>query len=133
MPRPDRLKLIEKLQQIRTSRVICYLTSMRPGLNASIADDQVREILEHLLALPSRPIPKLDIFIASNGGSGVIPWRLVFLFREFATSFNVLVPYRAYSAATLIALGADEIVMHPFGELGPIDPTVSNQFNPRAQ
>ncbi|MDH5752971.1 MAG: hypothetical protein OEZ59_11230, partial [Deltaproteobacteria bacterium] len=26
--------------------------------------------------------------------------------------------------------GADEIVMHPFGELGPIDPTVSNAFNP---
>jgi len=27
-------------------------------------------------------------------------------------------------------LGADEIVMHPFAELGPIDPTVSNEFNP---
>jgi hypothetical protein len=26
--------------------------------------------------------------------------------------------------------GADEIVMHPFAELGPIDPTVSNEFNP---
>jgi len=52
------------------------------------------------------------------------------LFREFSKSFNVLVPYRAYSAATLLALGADEIVMHPFAELGPIDPTVSNDFNP---
>ena len=29
-----------------------------------------------------------------------------------------------------MALGADEIVMHPFAELGPIDPTVSNDFNP---
>jgi hypothetical protein len=54
----------------------------------------------------------------------------VSLFREFSESFNVLVPYRAYSAATLLALGADEIVMHPFGELGPIDPTVGNDFNP---
>lgn len=100
-------------------------------MNASMADDQVREMFDHLLGLPSRPVSKLDIFIASNGGSGVIPWRLVSLFREFAKSFNVLVPYRAYSAATLVALGADEIVMHPFGELGPIDPTVSNQFNPK--
>jgi hypothetical protein len=56
---------------------------------------------------------------------------LVSLFREFCTSFCVLIPYRAYSAATLIALGADEIVMHPFGELGPIDPSVSNDFNPK--
>jgi hypothetical protein len=55
---------------------------------------------------------------------------LVALFREFAKSFNVLIPYRAYSAASLLALGADEIVMHPFAELGPIDPTVSNDFNP---
>jgi hypothetical protein len=30
-------------------------------------------------------------------------------------------------------LGADEIVMHPFAELGPIDPTVSNEFNPSEQ
>jgi len=30
----------------------------------------------------------------------------------------------------MLALGADEIVMHPFAEMGPIDPTVSNDFNP---
>lgn len=95
-----------------------------------IADDSVRVFFDHLLLLPSRPIAKFDLFLCSNGGAGTVPWRLVSLFREFATSFNVLIPYRAYSAATLIALGADEIVMHPFGELGPIDPTVSNEFNP---
>ena len=30
----------------------------------------------------------------------------------------------------MLALGANEIVMHPFGVLGPIDPTVTNEFNP---
>ncbi len=35
--------------------------------------------------------------------------------------------------ASLLALGADEILMHPFAELGPIDPTVSNDFNPVEQ
>ena len=43
---------------------------------------------------------------------------------------SALLPYRAYSAATMLALGADEIVMHPFAEMGPIDPTVSNDYNP---
>lgn len=56
---------------------------------------------------------------------------MVALFREFAKIFSVLIRYRAYSAATLMMLGADEIVMHPFGELGPIDATVINDFNPR--
>jgi ClpP class serine protease len=53
-----------------------------------------------------------------------VPWRLISLFREYAAKVAVLLPYRAYSAATLLALGADEIVMHPFAEMGPIDPTV---------
>jgi len=64
------------------------------------------------------------------GGSGTTPWRIVSLLREYAKEFNVLIPFKAYSAATLIALGADEILMHPCGELGPIDPTVSNDYNP---
>ncbi len=59
-----------------------------------------------------------------------MPWRLVALFREYTSRICVLIPYRAYSAASLLALGADEIVMHPFAELGPIDPTVSNDYNP---
>ena len=98
-----------------------------PGL---IADDSVRVFFDHLLLAGSRPVSKLDVFLCSNGGSGTVPWRLVSLFREFSKSFGVLIPYRAYSAASLLALGADEILMHPFAELGPIDPTVSNEFNP---
>jgi hypothetical protein len=34
----------------------------------------------------------------------------------------VIVPYVAFSAATILALGADEIVMHPYSNLGPVDP-----------
>jgi hypothetical protein len=133
MPRRERVRLIKKIQAIRGSVVLCYLTSLRPNVPAAMADDSVRTVFDYLLRLPTRPVSKLDIFLCSNGGSGTVPWRLVSLFREFSSSFNVLIPYRAYSAATLLALGADEIVMHPFGELGPIDPTVSNDFNPSDQ
>jgi hypothetical protein len=126
----DRLALIQKLEEMRKSRVICYLTSLRPNVPASMAEDAVRVFFDHLLALPSRKVERLDVFLCSNGGSGTVPWRLVSLCREYAKSFNVLIPFRAYSAASLLALGADEIVMHPFAELGPIDPTVTNDFNP---
>jgi hypothetical protein len=73
---------------------------------------------------------KIDLFLCSNGGDGIVPWRLVTLIREFANHFSVLVPFRAFSAATLTCLGADEVVMHPMGMLGPTDPTVTNPFNP---
>ncbi len=126
----ERRKLISEIERIRQSKVICYLTSLRPNLHASMAEDAVRVFFDHLGLLQRRPIEKLDIFLCSNGGSGALPWRLVSLFREYAQTLGVILPYRAYSAATMVALGADEIVMHPFAEMGPIDPTVSNEFNP---
>ncbi len=129
----DRILLIKEIEKLRGSTVACFLTSLRQNVTAQISDDAVRVFFDHLLLFPSRPVEKFDLFLCSNGGSGTVPWRLVSLFREYAKNFNVLIPYRSYSAATLIALGADEIVMHPFAELGPIDPTVSNEFNPIEQ
>src|SRR5882762_8691603 len=129
----QRVSLLKRIEEIRGSSVVGLLTSVRQGVGSQIAQDFVRIMFDHLLLLPVRPVEKLDVFICSNGGDGTVPWRLVALFREFANSLSVLVPYRAYSAATLLALGADEIVMHPFAELGPIDPTVSSDFNPTDQ
>ncbi len=126
----ERISLIERIEALRQSNVICYLTSVRPNLNAQMSDDAVRVMFDQMLLLPEKPVKKLDVFLCSNGGSGTVPWRLVSLLREFAKTVGVLIPYRAYSAATLLALGADEIVMHPFAEMGPIDPTVTNEYNP---
>jgi hypothetical protein len=36
-----------------------------------------------------------------------------------------LVPFHAFSAATLIAVGCDEIFMHPLASLGPVDPQIT--------
>jgi hypothetical protein len=125
-----RITIIREIEKLRDSRVLCYLTSVRQGVQVQMAEDAVRIFFDHLLRLPKKPIKRLDIFLCSNGGSGTVPWRLVSLFREYAEHFGALLPYRAYSAATMLALGADEIVMHPFAEMGPIDPTVTNDYNP---
>ena len=60
----------------------------------------------------------------------MVPWRLVSMIREYCDKFSVLIPYKAHSAATMIALGADEIVMSGLSELSPIDPSTANVFNP---
>lgn len=75
----DRTALIKRIEEIRKSKVVCYLTTLRPGVAGQMADDAVRVFFDHLLALPSRPIKKLDIFLCSNGGSGTVPWRLTAL------------------------------------------------------
>jgi hypothetical protein len=54
----------------------------------------------------------------------MVALHIVTLIRERVDKFAVLVPQAAYSAATLLALGADEIIMHPNGNLGPVDPQI---------
>lgn len=132
MAKAERVAIIEKLQRERgDTHLISYITSTRSNLEVEMAMDAVRFIYEHLLLIkkPKEDV-KVDLFIHSNGGDGTVPWRLVTLIREFATTLSVLVPYKAFSAATLTALGAHKIVMHPMGMLGPTDPTVANRFNP---
>ena len=133
MTKEKRFTLIKELQKARSGRhLIAYVTSSKTNMGAQMADDAIRVIYDHLTHIKSKPEnTKIDLFLYSYGGDAVMPWRLVNLIREFASSFEVLVPYKAYSAATLACLGADKIVMHPMGELGPIDPSVSNEFNPR--
>ena len=75
--------------------------------------------------------PRIDVLLHTHGGHTLTPNRLTYLVREYTNHFAVLVPFRAHSAGTTLALGANEIVMGPLGELGPTDPSVSNAFNPK--
>jgi hypothetical protein len=90
--------------------------------------DAIRIFRDHLGKLGK--MKHLDLLLITRGGDTLVPLRLMSLLREFATRVSVLVPYMAHSSGTLIALGADEIVMGAMGELGPVDPSVANQFNP---
>lgn len=131
MSRAERKDLIDKLQVARQHRLlISYITSTRSGHEIQIADDAFRLIYNHLERGKDLANNGVDLFIHSNGGSTTVPWRIVSLIRQYTDNFAVLVPHRAFSAATLIALGAHEIVMHRMGCLGPIDPSVANIFNP---
>ncbi len=131
MSRSVRKDLLDKLQTARGGRlVISYVTSTRQNHEIQIGDDAVRLIYDHLEANRVSAKSGVDLFIHSNGGSGTAPWRIVSLIRQYTKKFAVLVPHHAFSAATLIALGADAILMHKMGCLGPIDPSVANIFNP---
>lgn len=92
--------------------------------------DDLREIYRHLENNSNKKYKKVDLFIYSHGGEAVLAWALVNLIREMADEFDVMVPYSAFSCATSVAIGADNIIMCKTGNLGPIDPLVTNEFNP---
>jgi len=125
----ERKELIEKIEKLRGSKVITYATSDRQGpINARVAMDIIPIISTHLRKIGKQE--KIDLVLYSSGGDTMVPWRLVSMIREYCNHFSVIIPYKAHSAATMIALGADEIVMSDMSELSPIDPSTSNVFNP---
>jgi hypothetical protein len=126
----DKKQLIQQIEGLRNSRVITYLTSDRQGpFNARIAMDVIPLISKQLQTIGKTQ--NIDLFLYSTGGDTMVPWRLVSMIREYCDKFSVLVPYKAHSSATMIALGADEIVMSDLSEISPIDPSTANVFNPQ--
>ncbi len=115
-----RVGYLRDMENLRGRPIISYITSPRHGANGQISGDMVAELMNQLQRLPTST-KELDLLLVSNGGDPTAAWRIVSLIRERVEKFSVLIPQAAYSAATLIALGANEIVMHPNGNLGPID------------
>lgn len=132
MSKQDRLQIIKEIENETNSNVIAYVIGDRQGLAFPIAGDVVRLFYQHLLLFKNIKDKKenISLFLYSRGGHGDVPWQLVPMLREFCNELYVLVPYRAHSAATLIALGADKIIMGKKGELGPVDPSIKSPLNP---
>lgn len=72
----------------------------------------------HLSELPTQPIA---LVIDSLGGQARSAYELAMLFRRHCVGFTAIIPRHAKSAATLLTLGADEIVFNVHAELGPLD------------
>jgi len=124
----NRKELIKKISEIRGSNVICYVGGDRQNISTRIAPDIIPVFYKHLEELGNSD--KIDLFLFTKGGDVLTTLRLVHLIYEYTDNFSVLIPYRAYSAGTLIALGASEIFMGKMGELSPVDPNVTSMFNP---
>ena len=125
LPPPEQaLSLIQRLTELRETPLLAFV--VRPDV--VIRGDVVEQIYEQLRQIGR--VPRLDLFLHSSGGQTEVPWRLITLIRDFAERFSVLIPGIAHSAATHLAMGADEIVMGPLSELSPVDPSRTHPLLP---
>ncbi|MEQ4726162.1 hypothetical protein [Nonomuraea sp. B19D2] len=67
---------------------------------------------------------RLDFLLNTRGGVATAARATALLLREYTDHLTILVPHRAWSAGTLICLGADELVLTPMSQLGPLDPRI---------
>lgn len=110
--------LIKDIESITQRRLVVYYTDCASF--AQIDPFDCKYIAE-LLGADKRPF---DLLLETNGGQTDATENIVSILTQASESFRVIVPSRAKSNGTLIALASNEIIMGNPSELGPIDPNL---------
>ena len=117
-----------EVERIRNSTIISYMAAQ----NSLVGPEDAGMLVDTIeMVLPSsRKLDRLDFFLHSPGGFLDSAYKIIRICKEYSNEFNVIIPLAAKSAATVIALGANQIVMTVFAELGPIDPIIQHPYKP---
>ncbi len=101
--------------------LIVYATTFLNNPNAPTSIDRsdkegFRDALRDLEAT------EIDVLLHSSGGQAEAAEAIVKLLRSKKRHIRFIIPNLAQSAATMLAMAGDEILMDTDAELGPIDP-----------
>jgi hypothetical protein len=121
----DTQKTINSIKKNLDGDFISYWISN----NSRIASEDTISLFE-ILKEKSPTSTTLNLFIKSNGGSGEGSLRIVNLLRKFYKTIIAIVPLDCASAATILALGADKIMMGPLAYLSAIDTSIVHSLSP---
>lgn len=117
-------KLLKSINRSLDGPLLTYWSSEK----GSICDNDVQALYEVLRVV--RPKRRASLFVKSSGGDGQSSLRLIHLLRQHVEHLTVLAPLACASAATMLALGADEIHMGPLAYLTPIDTSLEHAMGP---
>lgn len=115
-------ELIAQIEQSTKRNLVCYFgNAAHPG---GAMQDHDPDLLENILRSMNLDGfgRKLDLMVNSPGGFPYAAGKMARVCRTFSKEFRAIVLGRAMSAATLLCLGADELLMTGTASLGPIDP-----------
>ncbi|MEI9919916.1 MAG: ATP-dependent Clp protease proteolytic subunit [Bacteroidota bacterium] len=116
--------LIKKIENLKGIKLLSYWNSV----NGSVCQNDVSSFYE---IIKDWPIQKeIFLFIKSDGGDGKASLRIVNLLREHSKKLTVLIQGECASAATMLALGANEIQMGPLSFLSAVDTSLTHDLSP---
>ena len=116
--------VIEKLSAALGEPVLTYWNSTK----GSICQNDVVGL--YALLRSAGKLDRLSLFLKSDGGSGQAALRMVNLLRRYVDHLTVLAPLECQSAATMLALGADRILMGPLAHLSAVDTSLTHDLSP---
>jgi ClpP class serine protease len=126
MKRAGQIAAIQKLRGSRLIAVIHRQESMRFlgfPLARYIDMDDAEKVLNAIRTTP--PEQPIDVILHTPGGLAIAALQIARALRSHPGRVTVFIPHFAMSGGTLVALGADEIVMTDHAMLGPIDPQIN--------
>jgi ClpP class serine protease len=107
--------ILAQLEAALKQPIVTYWNST----NGSICSNDVVGLYAILQSVGR--VDRLSLFIKSDGGFGEASLRMVNLLRQYAGQLTAIVPLECTSAATMLALGADRILMGPLAQLSAVD------------
>lgn len=119
-----------------TQKVIAQLSQELDGdfLTYWISDsgNMIQEDVVALHGLLSKRVKRdtLYLYVKSDGGSGKGALRMIHLLRNYYKQIIALVPLDCASAATMLVLGADTVMMGPLAYLSAIDTSITHELSP---
>ncbi len=119
---------LTELGALRGSRVIVYCTCDQSPKNLTGVD--LAAFSYCLQKLPRAE--RLDLVLHNEGGLVGAARGLALRLRNCTARLEILVPHKARSAATLLCMAADELILGPLAEFSPIDPLLSSGAEPSA-
>lgn len=119
-PRYHRQMLIRAIEEECGPCLICYVS----GKRATIDRDDTAGFMEMLHNI--RPEENVDLLLHTRGGDVDAAEKVMALVQATVGGgqLRVIIPDFAKSAGTLMALGADTLIMSDSSELGTIDPQI---------
>ena len=93
----------------------------KPALLLNIAHVMPTSVVFLQKELRDKTIPELDVVLNTPGGHIESAYKIVKLLRKHAKKVNIIVPFYAKSAGTLICLSANSLMLSVASELGPLD------------
>jgi hypothetical protein len=122
-----RRQKIDAVQRLTGRHLVIYAVDFTNPIKAQLANNMM------LISLPdkdgfdevTRSLPlnsKLDILLHSPGGSAEATESIVEILRARFSDIRFIIPNTAKSAATMMAMSGEQLLMDECSELGPTDP-----------
>jgi hypothetical protein len=117
-------QIINRITDLLGGNLIAYWNSPK----GAVVHHDVVALYEILEKMGKQDM--IYLFIKSDGGHGQASLRLVNLVRQYCNRLVALVPLECASAATIMALGADQILMGPMAFLTSVDTSLTHDLSP---